>query len=174
VIKKKKRKEEEAFNMALQQADRMELLGKDNFETWKVQMQAVLVMHDLWEFASGEKPRPTEDAGAIRTWEKSDQKAKGKIILAIKPSELKHITECETSKEVWMKLKELHQSSGPARKATMLKRLLRYKMANDENVRDYLANFFQTTDRLREMDINIPQDLIALMLMNSLPPSLKL
>jgi len=70
-----------------------------------------------------------------------------------------------------MKLKELHQSSGPARKATMLKRLLRYKMADDENVRDYLANFFQTTDKLREMDINIPQDLIALMLMNSLPPS---
>jgi len=53
--------------MALQQADRMELLGKDNFETWRVQMQAVLVMHDLWEFVSGEKPRPTEDAGAIRT-----------------------------------------------------------------------------------------------------------
>jgi len=44
-------------------------------------------------------------------------------------------------------------------------------MVDDENVRDYLANFFQTTDRLREMDINIPQDLIAIMLMNSLPPS---
>jgi len=142
--------------MALHQVDRMELLGKDNFETWKEQMQAVLVMHDLWEFVSGERPRPTENASVIRAWEKSDQKARGKIILAIKSFELKHISKCVTSKGVWGKLKEMHQSSGPARQATMLKRLMRH---------------IQTTDRLSEMDVNIPQNLLALMLMNSLPAS---
>jgi len=68
----------------------------------------MLVIHDFWECVTREKPAPTADANMIRTWEKNDQKAKGKIILAIKPSKLKHITRCETSKEVWEKLKELH------------------------------------------------------------------
>jgi len=46
-------------------------------------------------------------------------------------------------------------------------------MSDDKDVRDYLANFFQTTDKLNEMDVNIPQDLLALMLMNSLFASLE-
>jgi len=161
--------------MALHYTDRMELLTKENYETWKVQMESILVMNDLWEYVSGEKAKPSGETSTSdaerRSWEKEDRKAKGKILLAIKPSELKHVTECITSRDVWLKLKAPHQSSGPARKATMLKRLMRHKMTDDEDVRDYIANFFQTSDKLREIDVNIPDDLLALMLMSSLPKS---
>jgi len=124
--------------MALQQVDSMKLLGKDNFETWKVQMQAVLVIYDLWEFVLGEKPQRKTRAlyeRGIRTIKRRREK-----------SSYEHITEFENWEK---KMKELHQSSGPAWKATMLKKLMKYKMTDDEDVRDYLANFFQTTDRLR-------------------------
>jgi len=44
-------------------------------------------------------------------------------------------------------------------------------MSDDENVREHIASFFHTTDKLREMDVNIPRDLLVLVLMNSLPRS---
>jgi len=101
-------------------------------------MESVLVMHDLWEYVSGEKVKPEENASTRETialWEREDRKAKGKILLAIKPSELKHVAECITFREVWLRLKTIFQSSGPARKATMLKKLMRCKMSDDEDVR---------------------------------------
>jgi len=160
--------------MASQYMDRMEPLNRENYETWRIHMESVLVMHDLWEYVSGEKVKPEENASTRETialWEREDRKVKGKILLAIKPSELKHVAECITSQEVWLRLKTIFQSSGPARKATMLKKLMRCRMSDDEDVREHIASFFHTTDKLREMDVNIPRDLLALILMNSLPRS---
>jgi len=163
--------------MASQYPDRMELLGKENYETWKIHMESILIMNDAWEYVSGEKTKPEEVRGnaetteAVRLWEKEDKKAKAKILLAIKASELKQVKDCVTSRDVWQKLKSIYQSSGPARKATMLKQLARHKMGDNEDARDHLRKFFDTTDKLREMDINIPLDLLSVLLMNSLPSS---
>lgn len=154
-------------------SDRIELLGKENYETWKIHMESILVVNDAWEYVSGEKKRPEErDATtteAARKWDTEDKKAKAKIVLAIKSSELKQVKDCITSRDTWMKLQSIYQSSGPARKASMLKQLARHKMLDDEDARDHLRKFFDTADKLREMDINIPQDLLSVLLLNSLP-----
>jgi len=96
-----------------QYIDCMEPLNRENYETWRVHMESVLVMHDLWEYVSGKKMKPEEDAGTRETialWEREDRKAKGKILLAIKPSELKHVAEFITSREVWLRLKTIYQA----------------------------------------------------------------
>jgi len=157
--------------------DRMEMLGKENYETWKIHMESVLVVHDGWDYVSGLKPKPSEDARdettleAIRSWKREDQKAKAKILLAIKATELKQVKDCVTSRDVWLKLKSIYESSGPARKATMLRQLARHKMSDGEDARDHLRRFFDTTDKLREMDVIIPLDLVSVLLLNSLPQS---
>lgn len=47
---------------------RIEPLSKDNFDTWKLQVKALLVKNDAWEFVNGEKTKPElvegEEAGA--------------------------------------------------------------------------------------------------------------
>lgn len=40
--------------------DRIELLGKENYETWKIHMESILVVNDAWEYVSDEKKRPEE------------------------------------------------------------------------------------------------------------------
>lgn len=140
-------------------------------------MEAILIKNDAWGFVSGEKVKPEVVAGnaasaeAARIWDIDDKKAKSDIILSIKSSELKQIKGCETSREVWLKLKSIYQSTGPARKATLLKQLTLHKMDDSDDVRDHLQRFFDTIDKLSEMEIDINPDLLTIMLFYSLPPS---
>lgn len=106
---------------------------------------------------------------AAGKWETEDDKAKSDIILSIGPSELKQIKSCTTSNEVWKKLESVYQSTGPARKATLLKRLMLHRMSETDDVRDHLREFFDCVDKLGEMEVNVNPDLLAIMLLYSLP-----
>ena len=47
---------------------RIEVLGKENFDTWKLQVKAFLVKNDAWEYVSGEKARPTVADGVAASF----------------------------------------------------------------------------------------------------------
>lgn len=111
----------------------VERLSKDNYDTWRIQMEAVLVRNERWLYVNGMKARPAT-AAEIPAWELADQKAKADIILNICPSELCHIKHCQTSRDVWVKLEDVYQSKGPARKATLLKQLIFTRMSSEEGM----------------------------------------
>ena len=105
---------------------RIETLNKENYGTWKMRIEALLIKNDAWSYVNGDtvKPGLGEDYAnlrAVETWIRNDNKAKSDIILSISPSELKHVKGCSTSREVWLKLERICQSKGPVRKATLLK-----------------------------------------------------
>ena len=107
-------------------------------------MEALLIKNDKWEFVSGTytKPEPitgnAENVAAIAAWSKGDSKARSDIILAISSSELKQIKGCLTSRSVWLKLESIYQSKGPARKATLLKRLMLNRMEENSDIREHV------------------------------------
>lgn len=133
-------------------------------------MQALLVKTEDWQYVSGQNTKPylvandTGSAAAVRTWELNDEKAKSDIILSISPPELKQVKGHNTSKEVWDRLHAIYQSRGPARTATLLKNFMLRRMAEGEDVKEHLRNFFDTVDKLAEMDIDINKDLLSVML----------
>ena len=163
--------------MASQHTVRIEPLGKDNYDTWRIQMEALLVKSDSWSIVNGEEAKPEAVEGnpnataARAAWEKADRTAKSDIILAISPSELKLIKGCATSHALWMKLQATYQSAGPARKASLLKKLTLHRMGDGEDVHNHLRDFFDTVDKLGEMDIEVNPDLLTVMLLYSLPPA---
>lgn len=70
---------------------KIEKLSKDNFDTWKIQMEAMLTKNDYWGHIDGTTPRPAENDENLQllsTWIKNDRKAKAEIIIAINPSEV--------------------------------------------------------------------------------------
>ncbi|KOC69198.1 hypothetical protein WH47_07649 [Habropoda laboriosa] len=95
---------------------RIEFLNKENFDTWKIQMEALFIKNDAWVYVSGEKKKPeivSENQASVavaKIWETEDRKARSDIILSINSSELKEIKGCDTSREVWLKLKEINWS----------------------------------------------------------------
>lgn len=156
---------------------RIEILSKDNFDTWKMQMEALLIKNDAWDFVCGKRPKPEIVVGdeaseaAANAWTIGDNKAKSDIILSINPSELKQIKGCVTSREVWQKLESIYQSRGPARKATLLKQLILHRMQDGDDVRHHVRKFFDAVDKLSEMEVDINADLLAILLLYSLPVS---
>lgn len=158
---------------------RLELLSKDNYDTWTMQVEALLTRCDLWEYVIGTIVKPELVTGpneatlneARMAWDKRDQKAKAELILAIHPSELKQIRGCETSREVWLKLESIYASKGPAKKATLLKRLIMQKLEEGGDVREHINKFFDAVDKLESMQVKINGDLLSIMLLYSLPVS---
>ncbi|XP_044014006.1 uncharacterized protein LOC122856399 [Aphidius gifuensis] len=167
--------------MGSNNASRIELLNKENFDTWKMQVEAVLVKNNLWGYVCGEEKEPeidptsettrTSSEKLIKTWKENDRKAKSELILCIQPSELRQIKKCTTSNDVWKTLHEIYQSSGPARKATLLKKLILNKMDENQNVREHISEFMSSVDKLLDMDIVINEDMLSVMLLYSLPAS---
>jgi len=113
---------------------RIEVLTKENYDTWKMQAKALLTKNDLWEYVSGDIVLPPPGVGdpatvnaaeaARAVFRRNDKKARSDLILSIHPSELQQIRGCETSREVWLKLESIYASKGPARKAAFLKQLM--------------------------------------------------
>src|SRR5678816_2740946 len=152
--------------MASSTGIRIEPLQKDNYDTWCIQAQALLIRSDLWEYVSDEKKRP-ENSSEATQWDSFDHKAKSELILIIHPSELKQIKDCESSNQVWEKLKGIYQSKNPARKAMLLKQLTLSKLKADEDVKDYLDSFFDAVSKLRELKIDIHGDMLSILLLYS-------
>lgn len=75
---------------------------------------------------------------SIQLWIREDKKAKSDLILSISPAELEQIRGCETSREVWNRLKAIFASKGPARKATLLKQLTLQCMREGDDVREHM------------------------------------
>lgn len=82
---------------------------------------------------------------------------------------MKQIIECDTLREIWLKLERIYQSKGPARKVTFFKQLLLQRMSDGGDVKDHLGKFFDAVDKLEEMEVKIDNDLSSIMLLYSLP-----
>lgn len=149
---------------------RIEPLSRENYDSWRLQAEAILTKNELWGYTNGTIKRPAEPAEAAE-WVSKDAKARAELILVVSPSELRHVRGCETSCEIWQKLQTIHASKGPARKASLLKQLTLYKMGDDEDIQDHLAQFFDAKDKLNDMGVDIHKDLTSILLLYSLPAS---
>ena len=105
---------------------------------------------------------------AARECDVADRKAHSDLILAIQPSELKQIKGCETANSMWVKLHTVYQLKGPARKAALKKKLTLHKMAEGQDIRDHMREFFEIVAKLQEMEMVINQDQLTIMLVFSL------
>ena len=129
-------------------SSRLETVSKDNYDTWSIQIEALLIKNDIWGYVCGEKEKLEVIEGnaaskaAHDAWINQDRKAKSDLILSINPSELKQIRGCVTSKEVWDKSGNVYMSKGPRRMALLLKQITQQKMQEGEDVREHLSKFF--------------------------------
>lgn len=81
----------------------------------------------------GRKARSTAEP-EVATWQDADEKAIANITLAISADYLKHVNRCQTSAEMWTKLKELYESDVPTRKAILLEELIHHKMGETDDM----------------------------------------
>ncbi|RLU19027.1 hypothetical protein DMN91_009385 [Ooceraea biroi] len=73
---------------------RIEALTKDNYDSWCMQIEALMTKNDTWKYASGELLPPTvvegdaREEAELKNWLKKDKMAKSDLILSISSNEL--------------------------------------------------------------------------------------
>lgn len=137
-------------------------------------MRAILKKNDLWDYVSGALPRPSCTDSKYAEWCKMDGKAESDLLLAVSPSELVALDGLETSKVIWDKLKSMYQSSGSARKASLLKKLILTRMQEEDDLPKHISDFFDIVKKLKEIGLVIIDELLSILLLYSLPDSFAL
>ncbi|KAL0266803.1 UNVERIFIED_CONTAM: hypothetical protein PYX00_009251 [Menopon gallinae] len=74
-------------------------------------------------------------------WLKNDSKALACICLTISSNMLNYVKKASTSKEAWDALREAFESTGPIRKLTLSKELLRMKKTPSTTMAQYINGF---------------------------------
>jgi len=144
----------------------IEKLTEVNYELWKVQMKSILVFNDLWQYVDGSEVKPAENA---QEWLRKDSKALALINLSITHGQLNHVKKAVSSKEAWDGLKAVFESRGPVRKAALYKQLLRMEKKASTTMTQYVADFTRKAEQLEEAGIEVPDELLSIMLLGSLP-----
>ena len=145
----------------------IEKLEEDNYDGWKIHMKSVLIQQDLWGYVNGTILKPSE-MPEEENWEMKDQKALSTILLCVKRSQLNVVKHCSTSRNAWIELEKKFQPQGPGRKVLLFRRLVSMKMMSGTSMTSHLSSLEEIVEKLIEVDINIPEELLSIMLLNSL------
>jgi hypothetical protein len=92
-------------------------LTADNYEVWRVLMEAVFTRKNVLDVAVGTTLRPTTgpSSKAVKDWDRKSAEARAEMILAVEIDQLAHMT-APTAPEVWEELERVHRSRGFATK----------------------------------------------------------
>lgn len=145
----------------------IEKLSDTNYESWQIQMSSILICNDLWQYVNSECEKSEENA---QEWVMKDRKALALIHLSVTKTQLNLIKKAKTSKEAWDTLKDAHVSRGPVRKTILYKQLIRMKKESGQSMSEHIAAFLNKAELLEEAGIEIPKEMLSIMLLSSLPP----
>lgn len=147
-------------------------LTRKNYETWSMLVEAIMRKNGTWEHVQGTstKPEVGEDRASqvqLAAWEKKESDAWSDLVVAIGPEELPVVTGIKTPRAMWLKLKSEFASSGPVKKASLLKRLVAHRLHDGDNLETHLKEFFDCLKKLKAMLIDVHPDLATVELLLS-------
>ncbi|KMQ83527.1 retrovirus-related pol polyprotein from transposon tnt 1-94 [Lasius niger] len=128
-------------------------------------MQAYLQSEDLWDCVEG------DDEYINNT--KKMTKARAKIILSVDKQNYSHIQGMTTPKEAWTKLTHTFEDCGLSRKVRLLRILTTSRLEDFSTAKGYVNRITDTAHRLKELDFEVKDELIAALLLSGLPDDYK-
>lgn len=76
----------------------------DNYQIWKFQVKAFLIVHDIDDGVDGARVKPGEIDIELATWKKDDAKAMYFISSTVEPAHIESVLTSRSSHEMWTKL----------------------------------------------------------------------
>jgi hypothetical protein len=160
-------------------------LTLENYHTWRVQMEDTLGAKRLWEYVSGDYPIPTyqltdgvklsqEQQDKIRLWKREDKAAVSYIRRSIDDSLLHGLpTGAEvTSRVLWEYIRDKFQTSTKNAQIRVWSQL--QSAQYDETTTSMSAHisfFEECRKKLAHSKLPIPDEILAMMIIKSLPAS---
>jgi hypothetical protein len=125
--------------------DRLE--GSRNFRSWKHRLQMILDENDLLEHVVVGVLKPEEEDQKTKH-KKNEKKAKRIVLDSVKDHLIPHISELQTTRQMYEALSRLYESKDISHNLTLRSQLRNMKMDNSEFVTSYLMRVSQIRDQL--------------------------
>lgn len=147
-------------------------LTSQNYPTWKFKLKHLLIAKELFGYVDGSVTLANDaDAPVKAEFEKKTSKALAHVVLAVSDNLLYLITECETPKAAWDKLKAHFERDTLANKLFLKKKYFRTVMNEGSSVEDHLRHMKAITDKLAAINAAISEEDQVVTLLGSLPES---
>jgi len=133
---------------------RITKLNNENFNVWQIKMELVLDDLGLWNSKSN-KPK-----GNRQAWKE--------IMYAIEDNQFVHIENLKDGETAWEALSKHHERSGMTNKINTLRNFFNSRF--DRGTMDeHCAKLVTTQRKLKRLGLNIEDDIVIAILLNSLP-----
>ena len=92
------------LNLGAISSQKVEPLRDDNWLAWKIRITNLLHLYDVYDYVTGKRSKPSSPA-EFEAWKKQDTVARTLIYNNVDSEQVVHVTECETSAELWSAFK---------------------------------------------------------------------
>ncbi|GJY18729.1 retrovirus-related pol polyprotein from transposon TNT 1-94 [Tanacetum coccineum] len=142
--------------------------GKGNFSLWRIKIRALLKQQGIWAPLAGPKPADITDA----KYNSQDEKAHSTIFVSLSDEVLYEVADEETAVGVWKKVEKLYITKSLTNKLLLKQRLFSLRMKEVSALKDHLDALNSILMDLKNVEVKIDDEDVALILLVSLPPSL--
>ena len=149
-------------------ATHVPILDGTNYQEWESQMKGYLQSQALWRVANGTVTHPADDQPVEQAkWDILDDMAQGALTLHISPNCCNHIG--ATLAETWTALETAYGQVGISRIYGDFKALVSFKLSGTQHPAAEMERFNTSLQRLVANGINLPDNIVGLMYLSSLP-----
>lgn len=137
------------------------LMGRKDYPSWCILMQAFLEMDNLWS--------TTICVESIADEEK-DRIARSKLTQSIDRSCFVHIEGAKTAKEIWKKLADTFAETGLGQRVGLLRKFNQIHLKNCGSIEKYVNEVFTTAHKLNKAKFLVSDEWIGMKLLSGLTP----
>ncbi|KAJ4717199.1 Retrovirus-related Pol polyprotein from transposon TNT 1-94 [Melia azedarach] len=140
--------------------------GRNSFSLWQIKMRALLKQQGLWAPLARKLADPITTEMAVL-----EEKAHSTIMLCLADDIITEVAEEETAQGLWVKLEGLYMTKSLTNKLLLKQRLFSLRMQEGMPLRDHLDQLNTILLELRNIDVKVEDEDVALILLVSLPLS---
>lgn len=160
----------------------VKLQGISNLNIWKFQVKVILKGPRVWEITQGTHVLPAQLATDATTtqkseyekkiteWHKADGFAQKIIATTVTDQCMVHLFNCDTSKEMWDKLKSLYEKKSEAL-VHILQQQWFTATKDPSDINTHIAKLIDLAHRMRNMGETISDKMLMTKILLTLPPN---
>jgi hypothetical protein len=146
----------------------------NNFTLWKFRVEMTLSLQDLWGVVDGtdEMPNTITDPKGFAEWKSKDLKARAQITLALKDEPLKFVLDATTARECWKRVSDYCKRIARRQMVLLVQKLLQTSLSDSKQLEPQIQELLWAARMLSNAGLGFKDNLIAMAIIMSLPPSL--
>uniref|UniRef100_A0A5S6QJZ7 CCHC-type domain-containing protein n=1 Tax=Trichuris muris TaxID=70415 RepID=A0A5S6QJZ7_TRIMR len=160
--------------MAEKESGSFPKLNGVNYHDWRFNMEWTLKKKKLWRYVDGSTVRPepsSANVAEVQRFNEQSEIAQAIIVLAIEPLQQQHVRDCESARDVWLKLEAVFEPKSRPRMMQLTRALIGNKCAESEPMEDYVKRTRRLAAQLKEAGLEFKDDQLTTIMIANLPSS---